>query len=310
MGDTVASERLDFAPGSPAPEPDATVALPSSRRAPDDGRRSWRESIKAHRKTWLAIRGLRETILIAGTYTLYDLTRYLVSGDQDGAISHGDSLLRAEKDVALAPEHALNHLFSAHLALGLPADYIYATLHYLVTPAVLIWMWRRNGPAYSWARSMIIIATVLGLVGFSTYPVAPPRLLSAHFGYIDTMAKFSHYGWWSNAASAPRGLGADTNQYAALPSLHVGWALWSGWMMVKYGKRRITKVLGVVYPVVLSVVVMATANHYFLDVVAGAFVILVAGGLVELLAMIGLVRKPPKEIPVDLTVPEAQAATP
>jgi hypothetical protein len=258
---------------------------------------TWRANIKAHRRTWMAIRGLRETILIAGTYTLYDSTRYLVKGDHDGAVSHGKSLLDAEQKVGLAPEHWLNHLFSMHIALGLPADYIYATLHYIVTPAVLIWMWRRNGQAYSWSRTIIIFATVLGLVGFSTLPVAPPRLLAEHFGYIDTMAKWHRYGWWSNAASAPRGLGADTNQYAALPSLHVGWSLWSGWMLVKFGKHRITKVLGAVYPVVLSIVVMATANHYLLDVVAGVVVVGIAWGLTELLVKLGLVIKPDKDAP-------------
>lgn len=299
MGDAVSSERLEFAPGSPSARTDE-----SGGAAGVTARVTWRESIKAHRKTWLAIRGLRETILIAGTYTLYDATRYLVKGDHDGAVSHGQSLLSIEKNIGIAPEHWLNHLFSMHLALGLPADYIYATLHYLVTPAVLIWMWRRNGPAYSWSRSLIILTTIIGLIGFSTLPVAPPRLLAEHFGYLDTMAKYHHYGWWSNAASAPRGLGSDTNQYAALPSLHVGWALWCGWMLVKYGKHRTTKALGVLYPLLLSVVVMATANHYLLDVVAGGAVVLIAWGLVEVMARIGLVKKPPKHF-ASMTKPES-----
>ena len=90
------------------------------------------------------------------------------------------------------------------------------------------------------------------------------------------MAKYAHYGWWSTAASAPRGFGGDTNQYAAMPSLHVGWAVWCGWQLVQYGEHRITRVLGVLYPLVLSIVVIATANHYLLDVLAGVAVLLLA----------------------------------
>jgi membrane-associated phospholipid phosphatase len=87
------------------------------------------------------------------------------------------------------------------------------------------------------------------------------------------MAHFAHYGWWSTAGSAPRGLGSDTNQFAAMPSLHVGWAVWSGWQLYRHGQRRVTKILGVAYPFVLSVVVIATANHYLLDVIAGFAVV-------------------------------------
>jgi membrane-associated phospholipid phosphatase len=179
-------------------------------------------------------------------------------------------LIRWEQSWHLDPEHFLNKLFSAHIALGLPADYIYATLHYIVTPGVLIWLWRRYPESYGPARTVLVVTTIIGLVGFSTFPVAPPRLFG---GYIDTMAKFSHYGWWSTAGSAPRGLGSDTNQFAAFPSLHVGWALWAGWQLFRYGQHRITKLLGVAYPLVVSVVVVATGTHYFLDVVAGFIVV-------------------------------------
>lgn len=251
--------------------------------------RSWYAWLKAHRKTWMAITGFREVLLIAGVYSLYDFTRFLVEGESGAAFAHGHSILRIEKTIGLAPEHALNKLFSAHLALGLSADYMYATLHYLVTPMVLIWLWRRHGPAYSSARSVLMVATILGLVGFSLLPVAPPRMLP---GFIDTMAKFSHDGWWGSAASAPRGLGGDTNQFAALPSLHVGWALWCGWQLVRYGRHRVTRVLGVLYPLVLSIDVMATANHYLIDVVAGVADVCIAYLIVRLLTRVGLVLPP------------------
>jgi hypothetical protein len=264
----VTQERLDFVPPSPRGGPDTSSSG-----------LGWRASLHAHRRAWTAIRGVREIVLIGGTYTLYDLTRYLVAGDHDQAFRHGHSVLRLEQRIHLDPEHVLNRFFSAHLAIGLPADYIYATLHYILTPLILLWLWRRYPGSYSFARTLLIITTLIGLVGFALFPVAPPRLLG---GFIDTMAKYSHYGWWSTAGSAPRGFGADTNQYAAMPSLHVGWALWSGYQLVRHGKHRVTQALGVCYPLVLSVVVMGTGNHYLLDVLAGVAVVGIAAVITNL----------------------------
>jgi hypothetical protein len=270
----VTQERLDFVPSS------AT----SGERGPS--RLSFWANLKAHQRTWTALRGFREIVLIAAVYSLYDVTRYFVSGDHDVAIRHGRSIYHLEQRLGIAPEHALNNLFSAHIALGLPADYIYATLHYIVTPAVLIWLWRRYPGSYSWARTVLIATTIIGLVGFSLLPVAPPRLLG---GFVDTMAHYSHYGWWSTAGSAPRGLGSDTNQFAAMPSLHVGWALWSGWQLWVHGQHRVTRYLGAAYPLVLGVVVVATANHYLLDVIAG-FAVVGVGALMAL-AFTAVVRQ-------------------
>lgn len=259
--------------------------------APDvtQQRQSWYARLQGHRKTWMAIRGFREILLIAGVYSLYDFTRFLVEGKTAVALDHGHDLLKLEKWIGLAPERALNKLFSAHIALGLSADYLYATLHYIVTPAVLVWMWRRHASSYPFARTVLMLATIFALVGYSLLPMAPPRLLP---GFIDTMSKFSHDGWWGSAASAPRGLAADTNQFAAMPSLHVGWAIWCGWMIVRYGRHRLTKALGVAYPIVVSVAVMATANHYLLDVVAGGVVMGLGYGAVRLLARAGFLNFP------------------
>jgi hypothetical protein len=265
----VTQERLDFVPS-------ATTAADGT----PDAVSFW-ANIKAHQRTWTALRGFREIVLIAAVYSFYDVTRYFVSGDHNVAVRHGRAIFHFEQRLGIAPEHALNKLFSAHIALGLPADYMYATLHYIVTPAVLIWLWRRYPASYASARTVLIATTVIGLVGFSLLPVAPPRLLG---GFVDTMAHFSRYGWWSTAGSAPRGLGNDTNQFAAMPSLHVGWALWSGWQLFRHGSHRLTRVLGVIYPFVLGVVVIATANHYLLDVVAG-FAVVGLGALLAQLVM-------------------------
>jgi hypothetical protein len=218
-------------------------------------------------------RGLRELFLIAAVYSMYDASRFIVEGHQSSALQHAIGVLHVEKMLDIGWEQTFNAWVSAHAFLAVPADYIYATLHYLVTPLVLIWMWRSHREAYPRARTSLMVATIIGLIGFALLPVAPPRMLP---GFVDTMAQYAGTGWWSTDASAPRGVGSFTNQFAAMPSLHVGWALWCGWQMVRHGKHLITRVSGIIYPALITVVVVATGNHYLLDAVGGFAVVLLA----------------------------------
>ena len=228
------------------------------------------------RSAWAAIsrrRGLRELLLIGVVYSMYDGSRFVVEGHQTTALEHAIGVLHLEKMLDIGWEQTINTFVSAHEVLAVPADYMYATLHYLVTPIVLIWMWRSHRDAYTRARTTLMVATVIGLIGFSLLPVAPPRMLP---GFVDTMAQYSGTGWWSTDASVPRGVGSLTKQFAAMPSLHVGWALWCGWQMVRHGKHLITRVSGILYPALITLVVIATGNHYLLDAVAGIAVVLLA----------------------------------
>ncbi|WP_420168812.1 phosphatase PAP2 family protein [Streptomyces violaceoruber] len=220
-----------------------------------------------HRPRWWT-----ELPLIAVVYALYSVGRLLVRGDVSTAVDHGLAILRLEQALYLNAEHPLNRLFTSTPSLGIPADFAYASLHYAVTPAVLIWMFRRRSALYRSARVWLMNSTLLGLVGFSLMPTCPPRLLDASHGFVDTMAQYSAYGWWGQGASAPRGLSGMTNQYAAMPSLHVGWSLWCGILLWRHGRHPLVRAAGVAYPLLTTVIVMGTANHYFLDAVAGAAV--------------------------------------
>ncbi|MFF3289709.1 phosphatase PAP2 family protein [Streptomyces sp. NPDC003023] len=213
-----------------------------------------------------------ELLLITAVYAAYCAGRLLARGDVFTAVDHGLAILRAEKALLLDAEHPLNRLFTDVPALGIPADFVYASLHYLVTPALLLWLFHRRPRGYRAARTWLMLSTLLGLVGFTLMPTCPPRLLDASYGFVDTMAQYSSYGWWGAEASAPRGLGGMTNQYAAMPSLHVGWALWCGVVLWRHGRTPLTRILAVAYPLLTTVVVLGTANHYFLDAVAGAAV--------------------------------------
>lgn len=218
------------------------------------------------------LRWWTELPLILLVYGCYSAGRLLARGDVDSAVGHGLAILRVEKALHLDAEHPLNRLFTREAWLGVPADFWYASLHYLVTPLVLVWLFKMRAEHYRAARTWLMTSTFLGLIGFTLLPTCPPRLLSAGHGFVDTMAQYSSYGWWGGAASAPRGMGGMTNQYAAMPSLHVGWALWCGVMLWRYGGTRLAKACGVLYPLLTAIVVMGTANHYFLDAAAGVAV--------------------------------------
>ncbi|MER0245305.1 phosphatase PAP2 family protein [Streptomyces sp. HSW2009] len=213
-----------------------------------------------------------ELPLIAVVYAAYSAGRLLARGSVSDAVDHGLGILEFEQTLHIDFETPLNNLFTEHASLGIPADFAYASLHYVVTPAILVWLWKRASVSYRLMRTWLLLSTLIGLVGFTLLPTCPPRLLDASHGFVDTMAQYGSYGWWGGEASAPRGLGGLTNQYAAMPSLHVGWALWCGIVLWQHGRGRWAKVAGVAYPLLTLLVVMGTANHYFLDAVAGAAV--------------------------------------
>ena len=240
-----------------------------------DGRWERVESAPAVRPTRVRPRWWVELSIVAFGYTLYAVIRMLMPHRTGAAFAHAVSLLHIERAWHLAPELGLNALVSSHRVLAVILDYHYATLHYVVTPAVLIWLVVAVPEKYRHARRVLVVATVIGLIGFWLAPVAPPRMLDAD-GFVDTMARFAMYGWWSHDASAPRGLGGLTNEYAAMPSLHVAWALWCGWQVAAYAKHRWVQIAGVIYPISTMFAVMATGNHFFLDVVAGIAVLLLA----------------------------------
>jgi hypothetical protein len=231
-----------------------------------------------------------EVVLLGVVYGLYTLTRGISAGGGNEAVANATRVLRAEHVMGVSPERWLNHAVSTRAFLAVPADYAYATFHYAVTLAVLIWLWRAHPTAYLTARRTLTAATLLGLVGFATLPLAPPRMLP---GFIDTMARYGNDGWWGSAGSAPNGLGSFTNQFAAMPSLHVGWAIWCGWMVARMAQRAWVRRLAVAYPVVVVLVVLSTGNHYLVDAVAGLLVLLAGFAITRTSVQLGWLKPAP-----------------
>jgi hypothetical protein len=244
----------------------ATAGRRDERR---DGGRGGRRPGRRDRRAW------GEFGLLACVYVFYAVVRDVTAGDRSTALANARRLVAGERRVHLGPERFLNDAVSSHRWLAVAADYDYATLHYVVTAGVLVWLWRAHREAYLRGRRALVTATMLGLIGFVWVPLAPPRMLP---GFVDTMARYSEDGWWGSSASAPRGAGALTNQFAAMPSLHVGWALWCGWMIVAHARRRWVRGLGCAYPVTTALVVLGTGNHYLADAAGGVVVLLAGAG--------------------------------
>ncbi len=256
-----------------------------------------------------------EVGLLTILYVFYSLGRAWVASEPSGAVRRGRDLLHWEQIVHLDVEPVLNHAVSAIVPVAVVCCLIYATLHYVVTPAALMWVFRRRPREYTRARSSLVLATAAGLVIFAFAPVAPPRLLPGG-QFIDTMAQYASYGWWSDAGGAVRGMQELTNQYAAMPSLHMGWAVWVALVVWRATPSRGPRALAVSYPVLISVVVVVTGNHYLVDVAAGATLMLASDRVVTAVSRARKRRSvvaprvpvPPVWVTVALATPFAPAA--
>lgn len=214
--------------------------------------------------------GTRELLLIGGLYVVYSLARVLASGDLGAATATAQRVLDLERLVHLDVEHPLNDLFAGHRWLAVPSSFYYAAAHYVATPAVLLWLWVGRRGRYPGARRALVAATAVALALYVALPTAPPRLVG---GYHDVLAATSDVGWWSTSASAPQGLGGLTDELAAMPSMHVGWALWCALVLHAYAGRRALRALGWTHLALTVLVVVGTGNHWVLDAVVGAAIV-------------------------------------
>ncbi|RAY13259.1 PAP2 family protein [Actinomadura craniellae] len=206
----------------------------------------------------------REILLIAAFYIAYSLIRVAINRmGTSSAFGHAHQILALERSVGIDVELGLNQALLGMPWLARGANLFYATAHFAVTLALLVWVHRHRPAHYRWLRTALMAATALALLGFWLYPLAPPRFLSGE-GYVDPVVVLHSVGLYSSDAS-----GALANQYAAMPSMHAGWALWCGLVLVLLAGRRWVKVLGALYPVVTVLVILSTANHYVLDAAAG-----------------------------------------
>ncbi len=235
----------------------------------------------------------KEALIVSGFYILYSIARNqfgsarVDSGEApEQAFNNAIKVIRMERAMGLFHEETMQEWFLSKHGFLQFWNVFYGTAHFAVTLGVFAWMFARGRAFFTRWRNALAFTTALAIVGFSLFPLMPPRLLNAEeryggaalavaaghedFGFVDTVADYG--GPWKFDS----GTGAKvSNQYAAMPSMHVGWSTWCAIVIWRLTRKRWARVLAAVYPVATVFCIIVTGNHFWLDG---------AGGLVALLA--------------------------
>ncbi|WP_346012106.1 phosphatase PAP2 family protein [Streptomyces sp. SID3343] len=229
------------------------------------------EAAKLQRKRTLKDAG-RELLLVALLFGVYKLGRGLVSGETSAAYANAKQLLTMQKDLRLPDEAAFQEWFMQSHTAVLMCNKYYAYVHFPATVAFLLWLWIRHRDHYRWVRNILAVMTGIALIIHMLVPLAPPRMMP---GFTDT---------GKDSGDSPyAGAGAKiANQFAAMPSLHVGWAVVVAlgmavvWRTATGPSRRIASWAVWLHPAITLLVVVVTANHYWLDAVVALLLLVFA----------------------------------
>jgi hypothetical protein len=203
---------------------------------------------------------IRQIVLFCGAYYVYRLVRGLVDDRVGVAFANARHIVHFERGLGIFPEPSINRFAESHAALADFASWMYVNSHFVITTAALAYIYLRRNDSFYFVRNMFMVAMGIALVLYVVYPTAPPRLLP-ELGFADSVQAFT-------------GVDADdanvlVNPYAAVPSMHVCFALMLGASMARIVRRRWATVLWRAYPLLVTWVVVATANHWWTDAALG-----------------------------------------
>lgn len=258
------------------------------------------------------LRWWREVVYVLLVYLAYSAVRNQFGSGAGGpatsetAFNHAKAIIQLQRNIGLYFEAELQQWY-----LDLPANGLirfwnvyYGLGHFVVTAWALIWVFRRHAGRYRVWRNTLAVTTLLALVGFASFSLMPPRLLDDpgiyggcqiyaagedlpdrageppcdEYGFVDTVAV---YGGWASFGSEQ--MARVSNQFAAMPSMHIGWSLWVTLLLYPVVRHRWARVLVVVYPLVTLFDIIVTANHYWIDGLGGVACL----GVGYLLALVG-----------------------
>jgi membrane-associated phospholipid phosphatase len=224
--------------------------------------RIWRQTGRWLPSGWWD--AIRQLLLFAGAYYVYRLVRGFVDGQAGLAFENARALVDIERSLGLFFEPGLQAWAKGEGWLLTFANWMYVNSHFVVTTTFLIWLYLARNHAYYYVRNMFTVAMGLALVGYMAFPTAPPRFLP-EWGFTDTVANFV-------GEAAENSANVLYNPFAAVPSMHVAFALMIAVPAFILVRNRMLKALWAVYPLVVTFVVMVTANHYWVDAALGALV--------------------------------------
>ncbi len=211
---------------------------------------------------------IRETIVLALACLSYSILSFLAKAPKSVAIAHAHDVAAFESRFGLFIESSANAWLTAHPLLASLAAAQYAVSFFVMTGFALVVLWRKAPAHYRSARWTLVIMTIGALITYWIYPLAPPRLVP-DFGFVDAVAE--HTSAYSQL------FGTLANPFGAMPSMHMGWSVWVAFMLGTYVWRSWwARLLLAIHPVLTIVTIVATANHYVVDAIAGCVYFLLA----------------------------------
>ena len=195
----------------------------------------------------------------------YEAVRGIAEGRASVAFANGQTLIDLERSTGTFFEPGFQSwLLSERWLIDL-ANFAYMNTHFVLTATFLVWLYLFRNETYYFVRNMFMVAMGLALFGYALFPTAPPRLFP-EYGFVDTITNFSQVNHDSALVKI------FVNPYAAVPSMHIAFALMIAGPAVRISRHLATKVVWALYPVFVLFVVTVTANHFWLDAAAGALV--------------------------------------
>ncbi|HWE58922.1 MAG TPA: phosphatase PAP2 family protein [Solirubrobacteraceae bacterium] len=218
---------------------------------------------------------IRQLSLFAIAYLGYEIVRGVVGINGPRPFSDADRIIGFERALHVFTEPQIQAWATRQARWLLDiADWTYLNAHFALTAAALVFIYLRRNDSFYFVRNMFMVAMLIALVGYCVYPAAPPRLMP-QWGFSDPVRQFTGVDAEQGAA------GLLLNPYAAVPSMHVCFALMIATAMSRLVRRPVARVLWRIYPLSIVFVVVVTGNHYFTDVALGALTAAVSAALAE-----------------------------
>ena len=231
-----------------------------------------------------ALDAAHQLMLFVGAYILYQIVRGLVNREDAPAVAswNATKIIDLERRLHVFVEPGVQHwALSFHWLLD-GMTWFYLNGNYAISGGALVWIYLRRNDSFYFVRNMFLIAMAIALIGYTLYPTAPPRLMP-EWGFTDVVQQVT-------GVTAERGSASEfLNLYAAIPSMHVAFAMMTAVSMFRFGRHWAARLIWVLYPPFVAFVVIATGNHYLTDVVLGAL----TAGVSALLARDLLARARP-----------------
>jgi hypothetical protein len=226
------------------------------------------------RRWWYSRIGYRflvEAAVMVGLFFLYKYVRFAVRGQGTEAFENARRVVDLERGLRFFTEPDLQRLVLDHPTLVRALNQYYVGAHFPVTIACLAWLYVRRPLGYLTTRRILLLSSGLGMLIHIVYPLAPPRMLPS-LGFVDTGQLLGPAAYGQNSP-----FGGLANEFAAMPSLHFGWAIVAAVAIVRYGRSPLRWII-VVHPMLTTAAIVMTANHYWLDaLVSGAVIALLYG---------------------------------